>query len=159
MVDFLENQNILICKQHGFRKGKSCLSQLLKQYDDILKNLMNHTETDVIYLDFAKAFDKVDHAILLQKLKNIGIGGELLSWISDFLTDRSQVVVVDGVFSYLAKVVSGVPQGTVLGPLLFLWPLVVAFAIHPTSVEAVHISYCASVGVVDLLLTTADCLT
>ena len=118
MVDFLENHNILSCKQHGFRKGKSCLSQLLKQYDDILKNLMNHTETDVIYLNFLKAFnqssplsldsfDKVDHAVLLQKLKNIGIGGELLSWVSDFLHDRSQVVVVNGVFSYLAKVVSG----------------------------------------------------
>ena len=120
MVDFLESHNLLSCKQHGFRKGKSCLSQLLKQYDDILKNLLNHTETDVIYLDFAKAFDKVDHEILLQKLKNIGISGTLLLWISDFLSNRSQVVVVDGIFSYLAKVVSGVPQGTVLGPLLFL---------------------------------------
>ena len=65
-------------------------------------------------------FDKVDHEILLQKLKNIGISGAILSWITDFLSDRSQVVVVDGIFSYLAKVVSGVPQGTVLGPLLFL---------------------------------------
>ena len=120
MVEFLESNHLLTCKQHGFRKGRSCLSQLLKQYDDILLNLLNQSETDVIYLDFAKAFDKVDHEILVRKLKNIGIGGKLLEWICDFLCDREQVVVVDNVFSYIAKVVSGVPQGTVLGPILFL---------------------------------------
>ena len=74
----------------------------------------------MIYLDFAKAFDKVDHEILIQKLKNIGIEGKLLEWICNFLNDRDQVVVVDNIFSYIAKVVSGVPQGTVLGPILFL---------------------------------------
>ena len=120
VVRFLETNNLLSSNQHGFRKGKSCLSQLLKQYDDILLNLMNHTETDVIYLDFAKAFDKVDHAILIQKMKNIGLEGAVLDWIINFLSDRSQVVVVDGVLSFLADVLSGVPQGTVLGPLLFL---------------------------------------
>ena len=120
MVEFLENNNLLNCKQHGFRKSRSCLSQLLKQYDDILLNLLNQSESDVIYLDFAKAFDKVDHEILIQKLKNIGIEGKLLDWICDFLNNRDQVVVVDNIFSYIAKVVSGVPQGTVLGPILFL---------------------------------------
>ena len=74
----------------------------------------------VIYLDFAKAFDKVDHQILLQKLRNIGISGKLFDWLQSFLSDRQQSVVIDGVFSYLALVISGVPQGTVLGPLLFL---------------------------------------
>ena len=120
MVDYLETNCILKCNQHGFRKGKSCLTQLLKQYEDILINLLNDKETDVIYVDFAKAFDKVDHEILIQKLKNIGIEGKLLKWLIDFLKDRHQVVVVDGILSYLAAVLSGVPQGTVLGPLLFL---------------------------------------
>ena len=74
MVQFLESNNLLTCKQHGFSKGRSCLSQLLKQYDDILLSLLNQSETDVIYLNF----DKVDHEILIQKLKNIGIEGKLL---------------------------------------------------------------------------------
>ena len=120
MVEFLEANSLLSCQQHGFRKGKSCLTELLKQYDEILNNFLQQNETDVIYLDFAKAFDKVDHQILLQKLKNIGISGKLFNWIQSFLTDRSQVVVVDGVLSFVALVISGVPQGTVLGPLLFL---------------------------------------
>ena len=120
MMDFLESNELLSCKQHGFQKGKSCLSQLLKQYDDILNNLLDQNETDVIYLDFSKAFDKVDHQILFRKLSNIGISGNLLAWLQNFLTDRNQTVVVDGVLSYVALVLSGVPQGTVLGPLLFL---------------------------------------
>ena len=93
---------------------------MLKQYDDILTNWLEGKETDVIYVDFSKAFDKVDHDILIQKLKNIGVGGKLLKWLFDFLSNITQVVVVDDVVSYLAEVLSGVSQGTVLGPLHFL---------------------------------------
>ena len=75
---------------------------------------------DVIYLDFAKAFDKVDHKILLKKIHSLGISGKLYKWIKCFLNKRFQKVVIDGVHSYTTLVLSGVPQGTVLGPILFL---------------------------------------
>lgn len=120
LVKHLE-ENQLLCKcQHGFRKGRSCLTQLLKHIDEIHLNLLQGEDTDVIYLDFEKAFDKVDHEILLQKLQDYGIRGRLYKWIEEYLRARQQVVVVDGKQSYPADVKSGVPQGTVLGPMLFL---------------------------------------
>ena len=120
MVSYLEENYLLSNKQHGFRKGRSCLTQLLSHYDTILRNLNSGDETDVIYLDFSKAFDKVDHGLLLKKLKYYGIDGKLLAWIKEFLLNRRQIVTVDGIHSEPADVLSGVPQGTVLGPLLFL---------------------------------------
>ena len=106
--------------QHGFRKGRSCLSQLLDHHSQIVHQLCNNEAVDVIYLDFAKAFDKVDHGVLLRKLVKLGIGGKLLRWIHCFITNRTQSVLVDGKESSISEVKSGVPQGTVLGPLLFL---------------------------------------
>ena len=75
---------------------------------------------DIIYLDFAKAFDKLDFSITLQKLRNLGVTGILYAWIRSFLTGRQQVVHVEGAFSRTEDVVSGVPQGSVIGALLFL---------------------------------------
>ena len=120
LVAHLEDQSLLCKNQHGFRKGRSCLTQLLLHIDTVLNNMLDNKDTDVIYLDYAKAFDKVDHQILLQKLHAYGVRGKLLTWLNSYLSNRHQTVVIDGKHSYEAKVISGVPQGTVLGPVLFI---------------------------------------
>ncbi len=120
LVQYLDEHNMLNNSQHGFRKGRSCLSQLLAHYDKILKHMENGMNVDTVYLDFSKAFDKVDHQIIIEKLKILGIGGKILKWIKSFLLNRNQRVIVNGFWSELSHVLSGVPQGSVIGPLLFL---------------------------------------
>jgi hypothetical protein len=119
-MDFLDSNNILTPSQHGFRQGRSCETQLLTTLNDFSKTLNTSDQTDAVLLDFSKAFDKVDHKILLSKIDSIGIKGCLHDWMSSFLSDRLQYVTVDGSISKPCKVLSGVPQGTVLGPLFFL---------------------------------------
>ena len=119
MSHFSENK-ILTPVQHGFRSKHSCESQLLITTDEFIRNFESKTQADVVVLDFSKAFDVVPHQRLLHKLDHYGIRGTTLNWIQNFLTNRTQKVVVDGSSSESARVRSGVPQGTVLGPLLFL---------------------------------------
>ena len=107
-------------RQYGFRVGRSCRSQLIVHYDCILESLENGSNVDVVYIDLAKAFDTVDFMVMLQKLKDLGITGNLGRWIHSFLAHRTQTVIVNESRSEPAEVKSGVPQGSVLGPLLFL---------------------------------------
>ena len=107
-------------ESNGFRKNRSCVSQLITTLNDFADTLKRKEQTDAILLDFSKAFDKVDHLGLLSKLEHYGIRGPLLEWTSSFLIGRKQCVVIDGKASEPTNVLSGVPQGTVLGPLFFL---------------------------------------
>ena len=120
IVSHMETNNLFSTAQHGFIKGRSCSTQLLELMEELTEALDTSEDIDIIYLDFRKAFDKVPHKRLLKKLWGYGIQGKVHSWIKEFLTGRSQKVKIEGKSSKAAKVTSGIPQGSVLGPILFL---------------------------------------
>ena len=106
--------------QHGFMPGKSCVTQLIEVLDQLGRELDRGKQADVLYLDMSKAFDKVCHAELIHRLHEFGFGENILQWFGSYLTDRYQQTTVLGATSRAVPATSGIPQVSILGPLLFL---------------------------------------
>ena len=120
LLNFISDNNILYDHQYGFRKGRSTQQAIITLVDKITKSQDKGDIVITLLIDLKKAFDTIDHRILLRKLYSYGIRGSMLKWMESYLTDRSQYVVFDGKVSETRSIECGVPQGSILGPLLFI---------------------------------------
>jgi len=120
MIEHLEKYALIKESQRGFVKDKSCLTNLLIFMEEVTSYTDSGFPVDVIYLDIQKAFDKVPHCQLISKLKAHGITGNIVRWIEHWLNGRKQRVVINGYLFEWINILSGVPQGSLLGPLLFV---------------------------------------
>ena len=150
-MKFLTHHRLLSERQHGFRGARSCVTQLLQLLHSWYSSLEKGDSVDVVFPDFAKAFDKVSHHHLLYKLQCYGIPGHLFSWFHDYRSDRTQRVIIGGHSSEWMEVSSGVPQRSILGPLLFLLyindvPLSVSCSTEPFADDSVLYRKIASEG-------------
>ena len=120
IVEHLARNLLIRSSQHGFTAGRSCLTNLLEYMEELTRLVEEGLPVDMFYLDFSKAFDLVPHKRLLVKLRGLGIQGKVASWVEEWLCERKQRVVLNGEASDWGEILSGVVQGSVLGPTLFL---------------------------------------
>ena len=118
--NFIETNNYLDDKQGGFRKNHSTINTIANLSNDIFNGINNREMTLSCFIDMAKAFDTVNHQILLQKLSKLGIGNTLFNWVKNYLSDRKQCTTANSITSQFLDISRGVPQGSILGPLFFI---------------------------------------